>query len=297
MNIYIVSDVWDRGGSTVIGASIDEAGAKAIADRADGYGGRWGEWVERYDPPLNRAFLDRVALLPDGSQHPSLSQEIVRVPLAGYIDDWPAIKPLTEGLAESVPALMRPKFGEEVRHDPLGILSAVPGPMPSVDPRRLWDDPHHDILSDLANLRTYLPLARYGDVIDAMRLVANARAGNRKLGIPVDQIRVGGGAARRYFEQAAETMAAPDVPRPVPIDGTLIQGLTVIVDPTVPPNVIRIGGVAFVIDFPGPGQMIRLGDEIVAHLEEWGMFTSPPGSDQGPPTAGPSTPRTPDRPE
>lgn len=288
MDVYVMLNVW-KGRSIVAGAGASLPDAEVVADRFAGdYG--WTPWHDLPTPDQR----ERRALWADGSVHPDHTQEIVRVPLAGYIGDRPIVGLTTEGLDTAVPALIKPRIGEEVRHDPLGILSAVPGPMPSVDPRRLWDDPHHDILSDL---RTSPDLARYGGVIDAMWLVASARDGNRELGIPADRIRVGGGAAKRYFEQAAETMAAPDVPRPVPIDGLLLQGLPIVVDPTVPPNVIRIGGVAFVLDFPGPGQMVRLGDETVARLEEWGMFTSPPGSDQVPPTAGPSTPRTPDQPE
>lgn len=88
MDIYVVSDVWWRDGATVIGAGASLADAEAIADRRDRYGespafGSWDDWVADNDRPgVGR----RDALLTDGTVHPSLSQEIVCVPLAGMVE-------------------------------------------------------------------------------------------------------------------------------------------------------------------------------------------------------------------
>lgn len=88
MNVYIVTTVWDREGSTVIGAATDRAGAETIADQIGRSGpaklaSDWAPWVERVDPAEGSCTWERMALLPDGAVHPSLSQEIVCVPLAG----------------------------------------------------------------------------------------------------------------------------------------------------------------------------------------------------------------------
>jgi hypothetical protein len=135
MDVYVVSNVWTRD-ATIIGASVDEPGAKAIADRVNAYGDRWDRWEERYDPPLNRAFLERVALLPDGTAHPSLSQEIVRVPLAGYIGDWPIVGSTVEGLATSVPALARAAIVSDLS----GITREKPRPVVETPDITRWVD-------------------------------------------------------------------------------------------------------------------------------------------------------------
>lgn len=95
MNIYVISNVWDHSGSTVIGAATDRAGAEQIAERQLGYEemrGAWAPWVERVDPAEGSCSWERVALHSDGTVHPSLSQEIVCVPLAGWaaVEDQPA---------------------------------------------------------------------------------------------------------------------------------------------------------------------------------------------------------------
>jgi hypothetical protein len=98
MDIYVVSNVWDREGATVIGAADDLDTAQQIADRLDGRPeacDRWAAWITCADTGMP-AVLERSALLPDGATHPSLSQEIVCVPLAGTrqqrkhaLDPWP----------------------------------------------------------------------------------------------------------------------------------------------------------------------------------------------------------------
>jgi hypothetical protein len=86
MNVYVISNVWDHSGSTVIGAATDRAGAEQIADRQPGrpeMRGAWAPWVERVDSAAGSCWWERVALHADGTVHPSLSQEIACVPLAG----------------------------------------------------------------------------------------------------------------------------------------------------------------------------------------------------------------------
>lgn len=100
MDVYVVSNIWQREGSAIVGAAVDDAGAKSIADRVGAY--RWGPWSEI------GGTQERVAMLADGSEWPKLRQEIVRVPLAGYIADWPQLNPIDEtgpALLRGVPAL------------------------------------------------------------------------------------------------------------------------------------------------------------------------------------------------
>jgi hypothetical protein len=92
MNVYVVSACWWRDGATVIGAGGDRADAEAIADRygTDGEGvGGWAAWKEDVSPAEGSCTWRRDALRPDGSIHPSLYQEIVVVPLAGFIEEVP----------------------------------------------------------------------------------------------------------------------------------------------------------------------------------------------------------------
>lgn len=112
MNVYVVSAVWDHVGAMVIGAATDRASAESIAERYpddDPWVKSWAPWRERIGAEGSCTW-ERVALLPDGTVHPSLSQEIVCVPLAGFIGDWPIKGLTTEGLATAVPALMKPKI-------------------------------------------------------------------------------------------------------------------------------------------------------------------------------------------
>lgn len=102
MNIYVISNCWWHDGSTVIGAATDRAGAEAIGDR---YGeddppiATWAPWKEDVSPAYGSCTWRRDALLADGTIHPSLSQEIVCVPLAG------STAPVTSG---------SPIYGQEI---------------------------------------------------------------------------------------------------------------------------------------------------------------------------------------
>ena len=89
MNIYVISNCWWRDGSTVIGAATDRAGAEAIGDRYNDDRPRvaaWAPWKEDVSPSEGSCGWQRDALLADGTIHPSLSQEIVCLPLAFTAD-------------------------------------------------------------------------------------------------------------------------------------------------------------------------------------------------------------------
>lgn len=89
MNVYVVSSCWKDSGATVIGAATDRAGAEQIADRyqdADNPDTRWAPWVEDVDPAEGSCTWRRSGIWRDNIVHPSLFQEIVVVPLAGYAE-------------------------------------------------------------------------------------------------------------------------------------------------------------------------------------------------------------------
>lgn len=75
MNIYVISNVWAREGSAIVGAATDADLAEDIADRVGAY--QWGPWEE------HGGTRERVAMLADGTEWPKLRQEIVCLPLAG----------------------------------------------------------------------------------------------------------------------------------------------------------------------------------------------------------------------
>jgi hypothetical protein len=98
MNVYVVSNCWWRDGATVIGAAVDRPGAEKIAerydhDRSDTAG--WAPWSEELDPAEGSCTWRRNALSADDRTHPSLYQEIVVVPLAGF--DYPGDRPSGRG--------------------------------------------------------------------------------------------------------------------------------------------------------------------------------------------------------
>lgn len=253
MNVYVISNVWDSSGSTVIGAATDRAGAEQIADRQPGrpeMRGSWAPWVERVDPAEGSCSWGRVALHADGSVHPSLSQEIVCVPLAGFIGDWPIKGLTTEGLAAAVPALMKPRVGDEVRHDPLGILGAVPGPMPTVSS---WVDQVNEFIgfTPKPDESVTYPWAEHRDpdaMQDAMEKVLTARKATERAGGYVDRISVGSGAGLAYFQRAADTLPKlPDGSSRQVFSGDSIAGLRIVVDPDMRPDQIKIGSVIYTI--------------------------------------------------
>lgn len=248
MDVYVVSNVWDHGGATIIGAGADESGAKAIADRVNAYGDRWDGWTERYDPPLNRAFLERVALLPDGSQHPSLSQEIVCVPLAGSV------------------------FPET--HDPLaGLRRIKPIDDRPVAHRMAGSGPDLHALAD--------PLG-YPAAMDA--LISNflkAQAASRQAleFAASGTARVGSGAAQEYLQQVVDMIPMPDRGPSWKIDSLLVAGIRVVIDETVPPDEIRIGSVTYVIGTEangiGGGFFVRVDEGVLRALGP--LATTPRG--------------------
>lgn len=85
MNIYVVSDTWHGEGTVVSGAGATMQDARTIADRtkggAPGSGYEWSPWTG----PDERGVCERRSVSRDG-RFGGVSQEIVRVPLAGYPD-------------------------------------------------------------------------------------------------------------------------------------------------------------------------------------------------------------------
>jgi hypothetical protein len=105
MDIYVVSNVYDRGGSTIVGAGVERADAEALADRfaRELTHGTWSDWLD-ISREMGHGMWERVT-----ASDPRLSQEIVCVPLAGYIGDWPTITSIDEtgsALSHGVPALV-----------------------------------------------------------------------------------------------------------------------------------------------------------------------------------------------
>ncbi len=103
-DVYVVLNCWWRDGATVIGCGATEADAKAIAERSGRRElaldiGSWESWKPRdADSTGHPHGWSRNALESDGSVHPTLYQEIVRVPLAGGALPWdnPARDVLTD---------------------------------------------------------------------------------------------------------------------------------------------------------------------------------------------------------
>ena len=82
MDIYVVSNFW-REQATIVGAAADPGTAEAIAElhRRTVMGGQhapgtWGEWTERGGVRSRGSLIWRAR------------QEIVTVPLAGYVREW-----------------------------------------------------------------------------------------------------------------------------------------------------------------------------------------------------------------
>lgn len=93
MNIYVISACWWRDGATVIGAGVDLSVAMALGDRNDesdsDYDRRitgWSDWSASEPTRAGRFTVWRRDALTAEGIHPSLYQEIVCVPLAGYAE-------------------------------------------------------------------------------------------------------------------------------------------------------------------------------------------------------------------
>lgn len=103
MDVYVVSGCWWRDGATVIGAGADLSDAQVIADRYDADDSRVTSWSGWKISEENRWTRD--ALTADGV-HPSLYQEIVRVPLAGYAEfPFPRGEDIRERMVKAMNAL------------------------------------------------------------------------------------------------------------------------------------------------------------------------------------------------
>lgn len=166
MNIYVVSNVWDREGSTVIGAAVDRAGAEQIADRTEHPGDKdirngWSPWTERTNPREARTW-DRLPMYLNGTYHHSMSQEIVCVPLAGM----PELPDFAREWVDAVAKVIPPAVPE-------------PGKTTITYP---WADERLSVIDEWCRA-----------------VVAHERA-------VADSVRVGTGAAQRWLDQAVAAM-------------------------------------------------------------------------------------------
>lgn len=115
MDVYVLSKLWDHGAGIVLSAGASLDNAKEIARRWETEPFEWGEWVDDPGPGVRAQRWTREAriggtVLPHG-------HEIVCVPLAGYVADWPILSPIDEtgpALRRSVPALTRRREIEEI---------------------------------------------------------------------------------------------------------------------------------------------------------------------------------------
>lgn len=167
MNVYVVSSVW-ADGATVIGAAVDRESAEQIADRA-GRAGEWTPWQERIDPAQRSFMWGRMALLMNGSVHPSLSQEIVVVPLAGMVETG------------ELPAVLRSSVREWAAAQPVEIVTSAPERVSAVP------------------IKTTLG--------EAVGLVAAARRKTREMNLDAPDVRIGAGAGHDYFRRVAGSVA------------------------------------------------------------------------------------------
>jgi hypothetical protein len=268
MNIYVVSNVWDRDGSTIIGAATDHAGAELIADRTEhpapeDIRGEWSPWSERERSAEGSCTWERVPKYKNGTYHESLSQEIVRVPLAGYIGDWPAAAVIDEtgpALMRRVPALVRNAKMEEIKlywADQVSKIETFAAPadrLPVVT--YPWADDSAGIIQRQPSPRT--TTVGYEDLLSA---IVRWRVRCREAWMPTDGvIRVGTGAARQWLERTVDVM--PGGSRPATAVLSTIAGVPIVLDANMPPDEIRVGPVTYVVGTPDgivrPGQMVRI---------------------------------------
>lgn len=255
MDVYVVSKIWnDRGEGVVLGAGASMEDASTVADRFPADPFTWGEWIS--DPGSgvrSKRWVRRDGVREGG-------QEIVCVPLAGYTGSLLAEGLTTEGLTADL---------RRVRGTDLVRLGYVAPP---------WAEEMINI-SSWAAVAARAANAAAGAtreaLVDAIRLVDEAWTRNREAGVRADEIRIGTGPAKRYLERMAERFSS--AARGTLLTDTSIMGLPIVIDPAMPPELIRIGGVAYLIDVPEPGQMLRLGDEVVRILDTYGLLTNPPG--------------------
>jgi hypothetical protein len=285
MDVYVVSNVWYREGATVIGAAVDLASAEEIAERLPPVAGAaWRPWGD--------AEVDgkrtRNALRADGVSAATFYQEIVRVPLAGYIGDWTTLQPIDEtgpALMREVPALV---FGTRISEAGRDWIRPRPkestawaGGDPIADLRKT----HGEALAGLGYGReveqikqaidilswrppsgqatvTYPWADERHDIISAWRhaIIARERA---------TTMRVGTGAAKEWLETAMDRLSGGKTYSAASAASSLM-GLSIMLDPDIPPDNVRVGDMVYVICTPEPGRMV------IINKAELDRFTNPP---------------------
>jgi hypothetical protein len=275
MNVYVLSKIWpDPDGGVVLGAGATMEDAQEIAERWTEGPFEWSEWESDPGPGVRAQRWTRSM-----SRTPN-RQEIVCVPLAGFIGDWPIKGLTTEGLATAVPALMKPEIGGEVRNDPLGIFTAAPGPMPTISS---WIDQANAVIRFVPKPGESVTYPRAGSdhdardaMHDAMETVLAARRSTERAGGYVDRIDVGSGAGLDYFQRAADTLPKkPGGSSWRVFSGDSIAGLRIVVDPDMRPDQIKIGSVIYVIGTGDNG--IPEGTMIRVDMAEVERLTTGPG--------------------
>lgn len=248
-NVYVVSSCWYRVGSTFIGAAMDRTGAEQIADRHDENDSRVATWEPWEADSVTKDPLTwrREALLADGTVHPSLYQEIVCMPLAVPVD-------------KSVTVLNTP-----LAMASWSMVGLTPDPPFTLSP----------------------PMPPSEEARDVIAMTIKALADNRAIGFrpQPEDVRVGNGPAEAFIRRAADRILAAGNPpdQPWKVDGGLMAGLRIVVDPNIPPNMIRIGEVAYLIDVPTEGSMVRIGGEVIRWLTDpppVKLITNPPSTDR-----------------
>lgn len=229
--IYVVSSCWWRDGATVIGAAMDRPGAEAIADRYENDPYGYDDAERRVTAWSPWQAESRTDEPRSWRRDALLSDGTVHTSLYQEI----VCVPLATPVDKSVTAI----------NTPLNLATLFP-PMPPPEEAR-----------------------------NVVEMTIKAITSNRALGFrpQPEDIRVGVGPAKDFVQREADRLlsAIGNPPsRPWEVNGGLMAGLRIVVDPNIPPNMIRVGGVAYLIDVPTEGSMVRIGDEVLNWL------TSPP---------------------
>lgn len=193
MDIYVVSNVW-REQATIVGAAADLATARAIADRhqrtvmGDFHApGMWKDWEDRDGVKTRKSLIWRAR------------QEIVTLPLAGFVEDAP---------------IGRTPYSD---WSGAGIVPTIQAVIPEMPKPPTLDE-----------MKT---------IMDRLREVGH-----------LGPMRVGKGEAWDWLRRGLDQMATYPSEKAMP-DSVVAQiwGIDALLDPDLPPNVIRLGDRVYVI--------------------------------------------------
>lgn len=222
MDVYVLTE-----NGHVLGAGTDRSVSEDIADRR---GDTWSEWIEESDGH----WIRHRAVTSGWNRRDK--QEIVRVQLAGM-----------------------PELGGLARDWVDQVAKAVPYRVPAGQATVTYPWADGDLRADLRTVRGE-ELARLG-YSDLLSTIERWKAAIRDAEMPTDgTIRAGTGAARQWVERAVDAM--PGGSRPATTDLSMMAGLTIVLDASIPPDQIKIGPVTYVVGTPEgivrPGQMVRI---------------------------------------